>query len=472
MVYDNSGETNREYCELTSAIKSNKHLLNEHLISEEFKNFNEKLQIKNAPLFFQLATIFNLSGLNITVFKYIERCFCMIVESESFLELNFDSVSRIFASSSLQIDTEVEVYNAANKWLSLNSEERSKFSRKLLVKVRLNFLSDHCLNYLINDSSFISSNNDCLEVLKSREIFYQNVSTIHNKSRQCNQNMFNILTCGGCNIRQNRSVSQANELYGNKLKKIKVPSSMIKERYGQKAVCFKGEVYVFGGLGHTLNNVKLVEKYSPVSKTWNYVCDLPDERQYFCACAFVDNIYLFGGRKHEICYLSCCLKFDAKISKWKEVIKMNQSRSNAACAIYGGNIVVSGGKHNIAYFLNTVESYDVFADNWKSMPNMIESRHDHSLFCVKNKLFAIGGDVSFNTYCEVYDKISNMFVTLETPMFSSCYVQTVSIGSKIFVFQNNTRDVLCYDVLKDEWSEDVCEATENICFYSTVRVPL
>ena len=122
-------------------------------------------------MFFQLASKFNLSDLKIRVFRYIEHCFSMIVEAESFLELDYDIVSKILASSDLQIDSEVEVYNAANKWLSYYSEERSKFARKLLLKVRLNLLSDHCLKYLINDCSSFSENVDCIKVLKNRDSF-------------------------------------------------------------------------------------------------------------------------------------------------------------------------------------------------------------------------------------------------------------------------------------------------------------
>ena len=97
------------------------------MISEAFENFNEKLQIQIAMLFYQLVVQFKLTDLNITVFRYIERCFSMIVDTKSFIELDIKTVSKILASSSLQIDSEVEVYNAANKWLNCNSEERSKF---------------------------------------------------------------------------------------------------------------------------------------------------------------------------------------------------------------------------------------------------------------------------------------------------------------------------------------------------------
>ena len=105
------------------------------------------------------------------------------------------------------------------------------------------------------------------------------------------------------------------------------------------------------------------------------------------------------------------------------------------------------------------------------MPSMIEDRYNHSLVCFKRKLFAIGGGLSSHTNCEVFDKTSNKFVTLEAPNFLSFQVKSVLVGSKIFVFQNDTKVVLCYDVDKDEWSKEFCEATKNICDYSAVKVP-
>ena len=250
MIYDISDKINREHCKQTSAIKLTNYSLNEHLISEEFGSFNKKIQIKNAVLFYQLAVQFNLSDLNVTVLRYIERCFSMIVETESFLELDFNTVSKILASSSLQIDSEVEVYNATSKWLNYNIEERSKFAKQLLLKIRLNLLSDNCLKYILNDFSRISANVDCIKLLKNRYNVYQNVSTIHNKSRQCNQNMFNILVCGGYDDDDERkAINQVKLLNLSNLSKLKDHSLMLEKRYCFQSVSFKGEVYVFGGLG-------------------------------------------------------------------------------------------------------------------------------------------------------------------------------------------------------------------------------
>ena len=60
-------------------------------------------------------------------------------------------------------------------------------------------------------------------------------------------------------------------------------------------------------------------------------------------------------------------------------------------------------------------------------------------------MFAIGGPY-YNENCEVFDKTSNMFVTIDLPEFHSSNVEAVSVGSKIFAFSSFTQKALCYDV--------------------------
>ena len=121
-------------------------------------------------------------------------------------------------------------------------------------------MSDHCLEYLINEPSFISNSHDCLEVLKNRDIYYQNISTIHNKCRQCKQNMFNILISGGLDYEERKPVNQVKLLIMSNLRKCKDPPLMLEKRYCSQAVCLKGETYVFGRLGPAQKSLLSVVK--------------------------------------------------------------------------------------------------------------------------------------------------------------------------------------------------------------------
>ena len=77
-----------------------------------------KLNIQNVLNLYQLTNLFNVSHLGKASFIYIERFFTMLVETRHFLELDYTAISKILASSELTITSELEVYKAADLWLS------------------------------------------------------------------------------------------------------------------------------------------------------------------------------------------------------------------------------------------------------------------------------------------------------------------------------------------------------------------
>ena len=111
------------------------------------KKIEEKIRILNAETFYQTTKTFNLQNVDKKSLSYMQRCFTMVVETSCFSELELNSVLRILGSSNLYIVSEAEVYNAANSWLSHNIEESNKYSKQLLLKVGLFFLTDNSIRY-------------------------------------------------------------------------------------------------------------------------------------------------------------------------------------------------------------------------------------------------------------------------------------------------------------------------------------
>ena len=141
----------------------------------------------------------------------------------------------------------------------------------------------------------------------------------------------------------------------------------------------------------------------------------------------------------------------------------------AACSVFEGNVVVCGGQGNDGDDLNSVESYDVIADKWSPMPSMTSSKSRHSLVAVKNKLFVIGCGTDT---CEVFESSNKKFVAIKSQSTNYlCLNQVISIGSKIYAFQDEKSSMFCYDVDKDEWSEESCEVTGNLIKCSCVKLP-
>ena len=129
------------------------------------KTIEEILEIKKFAFSCQLARNFSLLSFYKTMLNYIECNFTMVVKTENFSKVDYASVSKILASSSLQVDTEFGVFHAANAWLSYNIKERSRFAKNLLLKVRLHLLSSRNLEYLLNESSYLSKTDPCVEIL-------------------------------------------------------------------------------------------------------------------------------------------------------------------------------------------------------------------------------------------------------------------------------------------------------------------
>ena len=171
----------------------------------------------------------------------------MVVDTKSFSELDFRSVLTIIASSNLRIDSELEVYNAADKWLSSKIEERNKIAKRLLQKVRLTLLSKQCLKNLLDDVSTFSVNDECAEIINKvlARKTSQNSSKVLQTSRSCNKNKYNVLVCGGIDILNYYTVAnKVLKINTNDLKKTCNLPPMLQPRCNPYAVCIK-EKFMF-----------------------------------------------------------------------------------------------------------------------------------------------------------------------------------------------------------------------------------
>ena len=445
-------------------MKLNSISIEEVVESNICKLFEDKLNLKHAPFYLQLSKIFKLPSLSKTSYRFIARVFTMLVESENFLQLDFYHLLKIISNSGLYLTSELEVFNAVDKWLNYNVKERTKFAEQLLPKVRFYLLSEDSFKFVSNKfSRFLKINetNKLFDVVERKKKLFKKSLNISCMSRSCDQKEFKILVFGGHHRTLCRSVENVNQVDLSSFTTLKSLSPFQKKSWYYQAVCLKGEAYLFG----KKNDRLVADKYSPATDTWHELTDAFDDREKFCACAFVDKIYLFGGNLFETPFtaLDSCLQFDPKQKSWSLVARMSEPRIFAACAHFQEAIVVSGGKNMM--ILNTVEQYDVASNKWREMPPMVAGKMVHSLVVVKRKLFAI--DAGAKNACEVFD--GDRWVALSTPCLH--HRRALSVGNKIIVLQADKRYVWIYDVDEGVWSREPCEATRYIINYTAVKLP-
>ena len=186
------------------ALQVNKILLNEHKANKSVKHMWDKIDPENAATYYNIGNIFALSNLSKLSLCFIERRFTMFADSPNFLELDSSSVAKILSSSEVHIDSELQVYNPADAWLSNNLNECTKFSKSILMRTRLPLLSDDAKKLILSKSSNLYNNEEFAEeikeVLRNKNYHYKNKNKSFYKSRYCNQNKFNIVVCGGVHM--------------------------------------------------------------------------------------------------------------------------------------------------------------------------------------------------------------------------------------------------------------------------------
>ena len=477
--------------DLIRNLKSNKLLLSKEIANKADENIEDKINVENVSMYRQLSTIFYLPSVNKITSDNIQRCFATVAKTPNFLELDFNHVNEILSSSKINISSELQVFNAADNWLSCKISERKKFAKELFLKIRFPLLPDHVLKKLFqkrlglrsSPSSSFHKNEDCLvlinKVLQNKEEYYRGSSSKYYTNRYCSSKMFNILFCGG--IDKITAEFNKNVYQSKNLQNFNTFAKMTEKKIWD-VVCLKGELYVFHyRLKKNRDEVHSFEKYSFVSKTWETLTNWYENFTAYCVCSFVDSIFVIGGfggvlddddiNGRLLDYSNSCIEYNVHDKKWKENSRMNEKRTNAAAAVFEGRVVVSGGINSNGH-LNTVEVFDHVAGTWSKIPNMIHTRFHHKMIPVGNKLFVVGGKTNV---CEVYDTFCKKFAALklrpEHLNFNFYCLEAVSIGRKIMVFNNNSPQVAAYDVDEEKWSEESCEVTKNLKDYYCVKVP-
>ena len=74
-------------------MKINNLLLKKDVKLSEY--IEDNVSVQNVTTFYQLAKLYNLKSFAVITLSYIERCFSMVVESQSFLEIEYNLVKKI-----------------------------------------------------------------------------------------------------------------------------------------------------------------------------------------------------------------------------------------------------------------------------------------------------------------------------------------------------------------------------------------
>ena len=163
--------------------------------------------------------------------------------------------------TTLHVDSELQVFDAADSWLCHDITERSKYAKSILSKVRLSLLSVPALKQVLDNVS--SKYPECSNII---EAVLNNKQQL-NSTRYCNQANFNILVCGGKNVNLTNVSNDVIIFNADNFSEVNSLPHMREARYFFGAICIKMKVYVFGGFDRSRKQMPSVEKYSRATNT-------------------------------------------------------------------------------------------------------------------------------------------------------------------------------------------------------------
>ncbi len=155
-----------------------------------------------------------------------------------------------------------------------------------------------------------------------------------------------------------------------------------------------GILYVMGGDGGEgyARALNATEAYDPVTNQWTVKSNMPTARHHAASAVVDGEIYVIGGRiGEELNNVDLIEKYNPVSDSWEvDLQPMPSKRSGNAATSLNGNIYVLGGEQNKGTF-NDNERYDPSTDTWTKELPMINARHGLGVVSFDDKIYALGG---------------------------------------------------------------------------------
>jgi len=257
-------------------------------------------------------------------------------------------------------------------------------------------------------------------------------------------------------------------------------SDMPTTRYGISASAVSGKIYVFGGAKDTGAGASLstVEEYDPAADKWTKVSDMPTPRAGLATCMLDGKIYAIGGWP-----LSGATEiYDPVTDKWtKKTSMIVPLYVHAICAANGK--IYSFGGVDANFEVASVSEYDPMTDTWTKKADLpwkchglsasmvngkiylvgtggrileydyINDRYTKRAFepliqegnvtfmwlrlsasVVKDKIYAIGGDMKYGNRVLAYEPATDTLEEKTDMLTARCLLATSAVNGKIYAF--------------------------------------
>ncbi|XP_044298491.1 kelch repeat and BTB domain-containing protein 3 isoform X1 [Varanus komodoensis] len=385
--------------------------------------------------------------------KYAQHNFSLLLQSNDFLEMNFEILQKCLETDELNVPDEESVLKAVFWWTKHNLETRKKHLSYLLKKVRLHQLSEKTLQDILHSEEQLLEDTGCLviinEAIKSvqmssglfpdarpsttekyilvhkteengihRHTFCYNIKTDQWKELTHTQIIDlpgsslssygeKIFITGGCEGNCFRTIRlHIAETFHNATDQtwcycpandsFSSVSAMKKPRTMHTSVVTLNQLFVIGGKTRASQGMKSlldVEAYNPLSGEWKSVSPLPRGIYYPEASACQSIIYVLGSEV-EITdafnpSLDCFFKYNAATDQWSELV--------AEFGQFFHATLIKAVPVNCTLYICDLSTYKVYSfcpDTcvWKGEGSFECAGFNAGAVGIEDKIYILGGD--------------------------------------------------------------------------------
>lgn len=166
-------------------------------------------------------------------------------------------------------------------------------------------------------------------------------------------------------------------------------------RYGATSVVLNGYIYVLGGARNTNLILNTVERYDPLTRSWDDITvpNFVQPRLDAAAIVFDGKIYLTGGRNSQGEITDEVEIYDPGSNEWSSGEKMNRERRGHSAVILNGSICVMGGFREGNDYVDEIEWFDYSGSGeWeKADTDIVSPRSNMYAAAVNNRFYMFGG---------------------------------------------------------------------------------
>ncbi len=437
------------------------HLLQMSDIVQECKGWmSREISMNNCFDFLRLAEQYSIETVEAAITDFILKNFVAVSEMADFLTISQQALCRYLSSDVLKTDTkEIAVFKAARNWILKNNIIDETAITDIMSNVRFALISTSTLSELVFTDDLMGTKQFRLmvaEAMKFHADIYSQPFYQGNMGKPRGKKGLLVIPIGEIDDMYTAdSNGHIDFLPFPAFTPAKQSSSLDMPivRDSMSAVQINNFLFLFGCASGGYQNFTM--RYDASNDSWIKLEPVPRGATVGSTATFLEKqkqIILIGGMKvnHKSKFefapsmvIAETYIYDIQKNTWSQGKDLPQRLAYSGTATVGDIAYVTGGYSSIDSSTDTVYAYDVKAKLWLTKAKMNQRRCEHTLSAIKERLYAIGGQVVDGDnprYIEVYDTLSNEWrIIVSNAGYELISSSSVVNGSIIYIIGGASR---------------------------------